>query len=100
MTSNLDRYKEDLKKLVRKGNELLLAVYAEVYPESAQKTTEKLELPNPRNEYQRWYSEAVALIEQLMPRRVPDFVGHYERPKNRKEVNGDTYRIQDYLLGM
>jgi hypothetical protein len=29
-----------------------------------------------------------------------DFVGHYERPKTRKQVDYETYRILDYLLGL
>jgi len=99
MASNLERYNDDLQKLIKRGRELLVAVYLEVQPESKAKESKK-NLPDPRQEYQSWYSEAVAVIEQLIPHRLADFVGHYERPKNRKELSSDSYRIQDYLLGL
>ena len=56
-------------------------------------------LPNFREEYETWYSEALALIKQILPDRLEDFVALYERPKNRKITNQDNYVIQDFLQG-
>ena len=50
--------------------------------------------------YQRWYSEAKALIRQLLPDRLADFVQHYEKPKPRKEITNENYRIDDFLQGL
>jgi hypothetical protein len=47
--------------------------------------------------YQSWYSEAKALIAQLLPGRLSDFVRHYEKPKPRKDITYESYRIEDYL---
>jgi hypothetical protein len=47
-----------------------------------------------------WYSEARALIRQLLPDRLADFVRHYEKPKPRKDITAENYRIEDYLQGL
>lgn len=57
-------------------------------------------LPKFSEEYEIWYSEAKALIRQLLPDRLDDFVGHYEKPKARKEIDYESYRISDYLVGL
>ena len=50
--------------------------------------------------YQRWYSEAKALIKQLLPDRLADFVRYYEKPKPRKAITRESYRIEDCLQGV
>ena len=50
--------------------------------------------------YESWYSEAKAAVRQLLPDRLDDFVRHYEKPKPRKDITSDTYRIEDYLQGI
>lgn len=35
-----------------------------------------------------------------MPDRLSDFVGHYEKPKSRKSLTNENYRIEDYLQGL
>ncbi|MGY2490098.1 hypothetical protein [Cupriavidus sp. CP313] len=106
MTSNLDRFRKDLKKLITKGESLQLALQfdcmTEVQKQSAlKKHKEFLEsLPKFNDEYQTWYSESLALLRQLLPDRVADFVRHYEKPKNRKQIDADSYRIEDALQGL
>jgi hypothetical protein len=110
MTTNLDKYKSDLKKLVNLGNKLECSMEYECRPEEfaaaikpqmAEKTDEFLTgLPAFGPSYQRWYSEAKALIRQLLPDRLDDFVRHYEKPKSRKEITFESYRIEDYLQGL
>jgi hypothetical protein len=110
MPSNLDRYKKDLDRLIDKGLDLSLAMQRECFPEETKKSLERIHgektagilkaLPNFRAEYQTWYSEAKALIKQLLPDRLADLVRHYEKPKSRKEFNSETYRIEDFLLGL
>ena len=106
MESNLEKYKKDLKKLLDNGNKLHIAMQYECFPkevkkELGDKSEEKIKnLPNFTNEYQTWYSESKALIKQLLPDRLDDFTRHYEKPKTRKEINYENYRIEDYLQGL
>jgi len=57
-------------------------------------------LPEFPTEYEAWYSESLALLRQLLPARVNNFIGFYEKPKGRKEILHGNYVIQDYLQGM
>jgi hypothetical protein len=109
MISNLDHYKKDLQALILKGNELHLAIQLECYPEQVNDLKKQLgkeaedvlkNLPSFSDEYQRWYSEAKMLIKQLLPERLGDFVRYYEKPKPRKEINYESYRIEDCLQGL
>ncbi len=107
---NLERYKSDLENLIKTGRTLLNAMHYECDPEGYEKlikkqlkdkTSEFLDnLPNFSEEYETWYSEAKSLIRQLLPDRLDDFVGYYEKPKARKEIDYETYRISDYLVGL
>lgn len=110
MTSNLDRFKGDLERLIKAGNSLSLAMKLEIFPAQTKKSVKKSlgngaeallkSIPSFREDYQRWYSEGLALLRQLLPDRVADFVRHYEKPKPRKEINPENYRIDDYLQGV
>jgi len=47
-----------------------------------------------------WYTESKVVIKQLIPDRLDDFVRYYEKPKNRKSINYETYTIEDCLQGL
>jgi hypothetical protein len=100
----LERYKQDIEKLAEKGRNLYFSLLLETEPEIARKlgiTDEsRRTLPDVRQEYQSWYSEALALIRQLLPDRVDDFIGYYKPIKARKEINSSTYTISDLLQGI
>lgn len=111
MPSNLNRYKDDLRELVATGRTLEWAMQFECMPEKftqafreqlgdqdAQKVIEAL--PDFSKSYQSWYSESKTLIRQLLPDRLDDFVRHYEKPRPRKEITYENYRIEDYLQGL
>jgi hypothetical protein len=110
MQSNLERYKKDLDNLLSKGDQLHMALQRLSLPEEfeaevARQFGEKAKgyidaLPNFMQEYQGWYSEAKSLIKQLLPDRLADFVRHYEKPKPRKEISFENYRIEDCLQGL
>lgn len=51
-------------------------------------------------EYQSWYSQAHAVVRQLLPHRLDEFETLYLGEKRRKEVDSLTYTIQDWLLGV
>lgn len=57
-------------------------------------------MPDFSEKYEDWYSEAKTLIRQLLSVRLDDFVGYYEKPKGRKEIDYESYRISDYLMGL
>ncbi|MGI8509777.1 MAG: hypothetical protein ACR2MQ_10665 [Gemmatimonadaceae bacterium] len=110
MTSNLDRYKGDLQKLIDRGELLHLGIQADCLPEEFAKALKKQHgpkasviakaLPSFNQEYQTWYSEAKVLLRQLLPDRLADFVRHYEKPKPRKDISYENYRIEDCLQGL
>jgi hypothetical protein len=108
--TNLDRYKKDVDRLIDRGAQLEMSIQAACFPSEFEeqakkqlgaKTKDFLKgLPEFGTEYQTWYSEAKALIRQLLPDRLADFVRHYEKPKPRKEISYESYRIEDYLQGL
>jgi hypothetical protein len=49
--------------------------------------------------YQRWYSEALAMLSVLLPDRVDDFKAYYKLPRPPKELDISSYTISDYLKG-
>ena len=107
---NIDRYRKDLDHLLRKGELLKYAIEHECFPqEFAHVNRESLgdgaeqfiqALPSFREDYQPWYSEAKALVRQLLPDRLSDFTRYYEKPKSRKEITHENYTIEDYLQGI
>lgn len=107
MPSNLDRYRKDLDALLGKGRKLTQAMHLECFHEETEKALRELHgdkadeilklIPPFRKAYQSWYSEAKALVRQLLPDRLSDFVRYYERPKSRKEITCENYTITDYL---
>ena len=107
---NLDKYKEDLKKLIINGDLLNLAMQHELYPEQFKKNFKEQvgkdyekyikALKSFGSQYQSWYSESLTLIKQLLPDRVSDFIKYYEKPKTRKTIEYGNYVIEDYLQNL
>ena len=58
------------------------------------------EIPQFKNAYEAWYSECLAVLKQLLPDRLDAFVRQYERPRNRKNTDYESYVIEDYMLGL
>lgn len=110
MISNLERYKKDLDSLLAKGEELAMSLQHYCFKSNFEESVQKQfgdgskkyldSLPDFHKAYQSWYSEAKALVKLLLPDRLDDFVRHYEKPKSRKEITLETYRIEDCLLGV
>ncbi|WP_321991490.1 hypothetical protein [Marispirochaeta aestuarii] len=106
MSTNIRKYKTDLETLLKRANQLHMAIQYESYPEAFKNAAgEKADdiiskLPSFSDKYQSWYSEATALIRQLLPDRIDDFRRHYEKPKGRKDISFESYRIEDCLQGL
>jgi len=56
--------------------------------------------PKFKSEYQEWYSKAQAVIKQVLPDRLKDFISYYEYPRPRREIDSGNYMIRDYLQGL
>lgn len=105
MASNLDRYKGDLKKLTDLST--LMAADLEFQALERESTSDKQTQEAKKRirgtfgrKYQDWYTEAHALLRQLAPERLPEFEALYKGDHRRKNVDGTTYTIQDWLLGL
>lgn len=98
----IEKYKQDIESLWKRGELLYLAMLVEQYPDKKKDwgvdTTSNL--PKFSEKYQQWYSEALVCLQQLLPSRVEDFVGYYKPSKQRKEITCENYVISDYLQGL
>lgn len=57
-------------------------------------------IPEFKTAYEAWYSESLAILRQLLPDRVENFIALYEKPKSRKSISYENYVIQDYMQGL
>jgi hypothetical protein len=112
MADNLERFKKDLKRLsddcpILEAS-MILAAYGrqELKKVVAKQISEEKfnafveSLPRFIDTYERWYSESLSLLKQVLPDRLDTFRTLYEVPKSRKSVTYDTYVIEDYLIGL
>lgn len=114
MISNLEKYKNDLKKLIELGDRMIYSFQFEIYPELKEELTKNKnkkekedyldgikKLPSISSDYQKWYSESLVLISLLLPDRVEDFTDLYKKPKTkRKDITYENYVIEDALIGL
>jgi hypothetical protein len=110
MATNLERFQNDLSELIQLGRKLQQAMVYECDKEAFKAAVKEAHgkeadaflkaMPSFKGEYQRWYSEARALLRQVLPDRVDDFTRHYEKPKGRKSIDYENYRIEDYLQSL
>jgi len=109
MATNLEKYREELKKLIELGDRMLTDLHARDLARRNPKDKEiakQLEVVQAKvgglfeKEYQRWYTEASSVIAQLLPDRVAEFRSLYEADPKRKDVTISSFRIRDWVLGM
>ena len=110
--SNIDKYKNDLNILIKKGNDLDISIKYECYPNDIEKQIQEnfkdkertkkyiKNIISFRREYQIWYSESLRLIKQLIPNRLSDFTRLYEKPRIRKSIEYGNYVIEDYMQNL
>ena len=102
---NLQKHKKDLERLIDRGMQLYVAIWHESfldeYPESVLKYMERMgwnredrqaEIPSFKEEYQSWYSEALAVVRALLRERLENFGAFYQG-------GGENYMLIDYLTG-
>ena len=110
MSEKTKKFESDLDRLIKKGDDLKAAIIYECRRKEFKQDLRKEmddgrmeafinNLPSFREEYQSWYSETLALIKQVLPDRLNDFISYYEYPRARKEITSENYRVRDYLQG-
>ncbi len=113
MSSNWERYKKDFERLQRDAalieQSFAYYCYGKEYEAAVLKSCKGNKkaakvcldaLPEFKKSYQSWYSECLTLIKQLLPDRLADFIRLYEKPKGRKVIGFENYRIEDALQGL
>lgn len=113
MTERTKKFSVDLDRLIELGEKLMIALQHEVMPKETRLSIESwlkgdkalvekyiADLPDFRISYQAWYTEAQAVIKQVIPDRLPDFLSYFDIPKGRKNVDSQNYMIRDYLQGL
>ncbi len=97
--SNLKRYENDLKALIKSGVKLYGHFDEKTKTSSSKEDDGKSNRVDFYLEYEGWYTEGLALIKQLIPNRIDDFTRLYKREK-RKSIDYESYVISDYLMGL
>jgi len=107
MTSNLERYKSDLDKLISLGDKMFLDLTLRSTEKKGKLNEEKRKILKEIEgegifeiEYQKWYNESFSIIKYLLPDRLTEFEMFYKSDQKRKNVNAITYTIQDWLMGV
>jgi len=111
MSEKTKKFTDELDLLIEKGDMLHMAIQHDCYGREFEKQIEKVvgknklkdylkKLPEFNSAYQTWYSETQALVKQVLPDRLGDFVSYYEYPRVRKNIGFQNYMIRDYLQGL
>src|SRR5450759_2184410 len=72
MTSNIDKYKNDILKLIKSGEAIF------------KKMKDNKNLAQLRQDYEMWYSESYAIIKLILPDRISDFSKMYYDDKKKE----------------
>ena len=103
--NNLDKYKKDLGALINLGDTMGLDLTLRHKEEKDELSKEEKEIAKKikgrfESDYQRWYTESLVIIKQLIPDRLNEFNQLYQGEGKRKIVNSISYTIQDWLNGV
>lgn len=104
--------KKEIAELYNQGVELLIHEVREEVTAPAKKTAKKASAEkkpeessksdrpiNLHMDYQKWYSQCLPVVRQLLPDRYAEFCEQYKFEK-RKEISFTTYTISDYMIGL
>lgn len=105
MASNLDKYRSDLQKLLQLGSKMDIdLIYRQKTSNGKLSEDESKEAKKYdgtfEKEYQNFYTEAHAVIKQLIPDRLDEFEKLYKGEPRRKEIDLLTFTIQDWMNGV
>jgi hypothetical protein len=99
----------EIERLAESGDELYKRqLIASASPEDRKKMvallakdpdrSKLLKKPDFGSEYQHWYSQALRVVEQLLPDRYNEFRALH-KDERRKRLDIETYGIADYIGG-
>lgn len=103
MTTNLSKYKSDLDRLIYDGRMLIAGLYNELNDKSLLSAVVDQEdidfikenkLATFSDKYQKWYSEAYVVIEQLLVSRKEDFQKYYKISKGEYGLYLSRYLVE------
>lgn len=110
MSERTKKFGDGLDRLIKDGEQLAMAMQYGCVPEQFKKAYLKVfngnerelralieSLPNFTEKYQAWYTEAQAVIKQVTPDRLADFLSYFDIPRGRKDITYQNYMIRDYL---
>lgn len=104
--TNLTKYKDDLKQLLDTAKVISQDLEYRYYSQEKIKKLDKEEqaLIKKLNlffetHYQSWYTEALAVVKQLIPDRLVEFIDLYKGDGKRKDITATSFNIQDWLKG-
>ncbi len=106
MMTNLDKYKKDIATLIELGQDMYLDLTFRAMEKQGKKLDKEHQEVKDKvagafeSKYQKWYTEAFAIIKQLLPDRLGEFEAFYKADSKRKSVDATTYKIQDWLMGL
>jgi hypothetical protein len=102
----LERYKEDLSKLIKLGTRMHLDLSIRAMEEGREKLSKPIQEAKHKvagafeKDYQKWYTEACVVIRQLLLQRLTEFETFYKADPKRKTFNITAYTIQDWFSGL
>lgn len=113
MSERTKKFSEELDPLISDGDQLHMAMQYDCLPVEFEERLNEVfkgdeakvegylkKLPDFKGEYQKWYSESQAVIKQVLPDRLADFISYYEYPRVRKDISFKNYMVRDYLQGL
>jgi hypothetical protein len=105
MSSNLDKYQTDLNRLIRLADDMLIDLHFKGLPTDQEVNPDDIELKTKysgvfEKNYQKWYTESSAVIRQLIPDRLTEFISLYKGEGRRKDVSSINFTVQDWLMGL
>lgn len=107
MAISSEKIRQELEILVKQGKDIIeLKFGIEAAKELVQRgNTEKniVDLSKTPDmtatNYQKWYTQSLPVVEQLLPDRYQEFQEYY-RLERRKSIDAATYTISDYFAGI
>ena len=100
MTSNFEKYKTVIDSLQKEGSKLLLDDLISKAKTSKEKGSPLIDELKFQKNYQKWYSESMQVIKQVLPDRFDEFRKLYETDEKRKNITASNFSIKDWLLGL
>jgi hypothetical protein len=105
VTNNLTRYRADLQRLLQLGDSMRHdLVFTNVQKTRKLSDDEKnaaIKVKGAfRGEYQNWYTEALAVVRQIIPDRQIEFEQLYKGDGKRRNIDITNFNIQDWMNGL